>query len=65
MLCYKNIVMKTIKPIKPTSSVSLLSTAFEMLSKYNILKLPSNADYEIEKVLNVLLHAATSPSNSL
>jgi hypothetical protein len=27
--------------------------------------LPSNADYEIEKVLNVLLHAATSTSNSL
>jgi hypothetical protein len=61
----KTNVMKTIRPIKPTCSVSLLSTAFEMLSKYNILKLPSNADYEIEKVLNVLLHAATSPSNSL
>ena len=31
----------------------------------NIIKLPSNADYETEKVLNVLLHAATSTSNSL
>ena len=27
--------------------------------------MPSNADYETEKVLNVLLHAATSTSNSL
>ena len=49
----------------PTCSVSLLTTAFEMFSKYNIIKLPSNADYETEKVLNVLLHAATSTSNSL
>ena len=48
-----------------TCNVSLLTTAFEMLSKYNIIKLPSNADYETEKVLNVLLHAATSTSNSL
>ena len=48
-----------------TCNVSLLTTAFEMLSKYNIIKLPSNADYETEKVLDVLLHAATSTSNSL
>ena len=49
----------------PACSVSLLTTAFEMFSKHNIIKLPSNADYEFEKVLNVLLHAATSTSNSL
>ena len=49
----------------PTCSVSLLTTAFELFSKYSIIKLPSNAEYEIEKVLNVLLHAATSTSNSL
>jgi len=49
----------------PTCSVSLLTTAFEMFSKHNIIKLPSNANYEFEKVLNVLLHAATSTSNSL
>jgi hypothetical protein len=49
----------------PTCSVSLLTTAFEMFDKHNIIKLPSNAEYEIEKVLNVLLHAATSTSNSL
>jgi hypothetical protein len=36
-----------------------------MFSKHSIIKLPSNADYEFEKVLNVLLHAATSTSNSL
>lgn len=36
-----------------------------MFSKHNIIKLPSNADYEFEKVLNVLLHAATSTSDSL
>jgi hypothetical protein len=49
----------------PTCSVSLLTSAFEMFSKHNIIKLPSNADYEFESVLNVLLHAATSTSNSL
>jgi hypothetical protein len=49
----------------PTCSVSLLTTAFELFSKHNIIKLPSNAEYEFEKVLNVLLHAATSTSNSL
>jgi len=49
----------------PTCSVSLLTAAFEMFDKHNIIKLPSNAEYEIEKVLNVLLHAATSTSNSL
>jgi hypothetical protein len=38
----------------PTCNVSLLTTAFELFSKYSIIKLPSNAAYEIEKVLNVL-----------
>ena len=57
--------MKKNESMTPTCNVSLLTTAFEMLSKYNIIKLPSNADYETEKVLNVLLHAATSTSNSL
>jgi len=51
--------------LTPTCSVSFLTSAFEMLSKHNIIKLPSNADYEFEKVLNVLLHAATSTSDSL
>ena len=36
-----------------------------MFSEHNIIKLPSNADYKIENVLNLLLHAATSTSNSL
>ena len=58
-MCEKN------ESMTPTWNVSLLTTVFEMLSKYNIIKLPSNADYETEKVLNVLLHAATSTSNSL
>jgi hypothetical protein len=49
----------------PTCNVSLLTIAFELFSKHNIIKLPSNAAYEIENVLNVLLHAATSTSNSL
>lgn len=51
--------------IMSTCSVSLLTTAFEMFSKHNLIKLPSNADYEFETILNVLLHAATSTSNSL
>jgi len=49
----------------PTCNVSLLTTAFEIFSKHNIIKLPSNAAYEFEKVLNVLLHAVTSTSDSL
>src|SRR5674476_1321384 len=57
--------MKTNESMTPTCSVSLLTTAFEMFSKYNLIKLPSNADYEFEKILNVLLHAATSTPNSL
>ncbi len=59
------VCVKKNESMTPTCNVSLLTTAFEMLSKYNIIKLPSNADYETEKVLNVLLHAATSTSNSL
>ncbi|OEU41040.1 hypothetical protein BGV40_17295 [Methanosarcina sp. Ant1] len=49
----------------PTCSVSLLTTAYEMFIKYNIIKSPSNTDYDLEKVLNVLLHAAISTSDSL
>lgn len=45
-------------------SVSFLTIAFEILSKHNLIKLPSNAAYEFENVLNVLLHAATSTSDS-
>jgi hypothetical protein len=43
----------------------LLTIAFELFDKHNIIKLPSNANYEREKVINVLLHAATSTTNSL
>ena len=49
----------------PTCNVSLLTIAFELFDKHNIIKLPSNANYEREKVINVLLHAATSTTNSL
>ena len=65
MYYYKIHVMNKNESMTPTCSVNLLTTAFEMFSKYNIIKLPSNADYEFEKILNVLLHAATSTSNSL
>jgi hypothetical protein len=57
--------MKKIEPISPTYKVSLLTTAFELFDKHHIIKLPPNAEYETEKVLNVILHAVTSPSNSL
>ena len=56
--------MKKSEPIISTCSVSLLTIAFEMFSKHNILKLPSTAGYDLERILNVLLHAATSTSNS-
>lgn len=49
----------------PTCSVSLLTSALELFDKHNIIKLPLNVNYEFEKVLTVLLHAATSTSNSL
>jgi hypothetical protein len=62
---YKIHVMKTNESMIPTCSVSLLTATFEMFSKYNLIKLLSNADSEFEKILNVLLHAATSTSNSL
>ena len=49
----------------PTCSFSLVTSAFELFSQHNIIKLPSSANYDFEKTLNVLLHAATSTTNSL
>jgi hypothetical protein len=46
-------------------AASLLAVSSELFSKYNIITLPESANYECQDTLNVLLHAATSPTNSL
>ena len=56
-------------PIKNDSmtidTASLLAVSSELFSKYNIITLPESANYECQDTLNELLHAATSPTNSL
>jgi hypothetical protein len=46
-------------------AANLLAVSSELFSKYNIITLPESANYECQDTLNVLLHAATSPTNSL
>ena len=45
-------------------SASILTLAIELLSETSIIKLPKGAKYSLEETLIVLLHAATSTSNS-
>jgi len=45
-------------------SASILTLAIELLSETSIIKLPNSAKYSIQDTLTVLLHAATSTSNS-
>ncbi len=44
---------------------SLLAVSSELFSKHNIITFPESANYECQDTLNVLLHAATSHTNSL
>jgi hypothetical protein len=46
-------------------TASLLAVASELISKYNIITLPESANYECQDTLNILLHAATSSTDSL
>jgi hypothetical protein len=46
-------------------TASLLAVSSELISKCNIITLPESANYECQDTLNVLLHAATSSTNSL
>ena len=45
-------------------SASILTLAIELLSETSIIKLPKSAKYSLQDTLTVLLHAATSTSNS-
>ena len=51
--------------MKFLKSASMLAVSSELLSKMNIIKLPENTKYNLQDTLNVLLHAATSSTNSL
>ena len=46
-------------------TASLLAVSSELFSKYDIITLPESANYECQDILNVLLHASTSSTNSL
>lgn len=46
-------------------TASLLAVSSKLLSIDNIITLPAEANYSYQEILNVLLHAATSSTNSL
>ena len=46
-------------------TASLLAVSSELFSKYDIITLPESANYRCKDILNVLLHASTSSTNSL
>lgn len=47
------------------NTASLLAVSSELFSKSNIITLPESANYERQDILNVLLHASTSSTDSL
>ena len=47
------------------NTASLLGMSSELFSIVDIISLPSEANYTYQEILNVLLHAATSSTNSL
>lgn len=51
--------------MEPMDTASLLAISSELFGKYDIITLPESANYDCQDTLNVLLHAATSPTNSL
>jgi hypothetical protein len=54
--------MRHLPEIQTTNFLAFTS---ELLSKTRIINLPENADYAFQDTLNVLLHAATSTTNSI
>jgi hypothetical protein len=46
-------------------ATDIMSMTSELLSKTNIIKLPEGTTYSFQDTLNVILHAATSVTNSL
>lgn len=57
--------MSTKNDSMTTDTASLLAVSSELISKYNIITLPESANYECQDTLNILLHAATSSTDSL
>lgn len=54
--------MRHIPKIQPNNFLAFTS---ELLGKSRIIKFPEDAEYNFQDTLNVLLHAATSPTNSI
>jgi hypothetical protein len=48
-----------------TQSINIMAMTSELLSRTSIIKLPEGTTYNIQDTLNVILHAATSVTNSL
>jgi len=46
-------------------TASLLAITSELFNKANIINLPEGAKYSLQDTLNVIFHAATSPTNSI
>ncbi len=46
-------------------TASVLAITSELLNKTSIIKLPEGAEYKLQDTLNVILHAATSTTNSV
>ena len=47
------------------NTASLLAVSSELFSKNDIITLPSNVKFDYQDVVTVMLHAATSSTNSL
>jgi uncharacterized protein (DUF1810 family) len=57
--------MQTKNDSMAIDTASLLAVSSELFSKYDIITLPESANYRCQNILNVLLHASTSSTNSL
>jgi len=51
--------------IPETENTNILAFTSELLGKTRLINIPENAEYSFQDTLNVLLHAATSTSNSV
>ncbi len=51
--------------MRPIPQANILALTSELFSETNIIKLPEGATYSFQDTLNVILHAATSTTNSI
>ena len=51
--------------MRPIPEANILALTSELFSKTNIIKLPFGTTYSFQDTLNVIIHAATSTSNSI